>query len=208
MSVLNSSFTLLPALTDAYSVRVGRERQLFSAYGPARTEFHELASEGVDLHTVTVWQRSENQREWWLISLANPCPAGRRGAGGVLPAYVNLFAGMTLSPLFFLSGRTRGDLAALDWHAPGDAAQWEQAVAHEVPPDLPPVREVSPDPDIAALAADPRCRVDAADLERRLRGGWDLDRAMATPLVPRPRSEGPIRWVADPKRGARRRYLH
>lgn len=163
-----------------YQIRTGSFTQHADEYSAALAEFKSEV-EIAEGSQVTLWQRSTNERDWWLVSLANPLPPRAHRH-----PWVNHFAGLTLSPLFFLSPETREQLNELGWPAPPDAVQWTYAEPTEAEPEPTPDEPEPAAPegiDVDAYAADPQCRVDARTLRRRLASGWDLDRAMSTPLL-------------------------
>lgn len=141
----------LSRIKHPYHVRIGgRVCQFASDYDAALAAFHFTAKEEADDREVSVWMRSDDGRDVWLISLANPFPpqtqrwAHReyyREAGISVtkrdkpPAYVNLFAGLVLAPTFFLDPATRRQLDALGWPAPPDAVSWRYAQPTEMEPE-------------------------------------------------------------------------
>lgn len=203
-----------------FQLRMGGFAFHYDSYTPALEEFHALADDDPSSQ-ITLWQLgywAPGKPEWHMVSLANP----HTGKGR---AWTNLFAGLTLSRLFFLRNADRRALAERHWPAPPDAVSWKYAP--EVPPledqvaealalRTPPVTEspvldaepeVEPETDVEALditawANDPGCRVDETTLRRRLAMGWDLVRAMTVPMTPISPDE--YEWTIV---NGRRRYL-
>lgn len=192
----------------------------YDDYTSALEEFHALASDDPGSQ-LTLWQLgywAPGKPEWHMVSIANIANVRSR-------AWTNLFAGLTLSRLFFLRNTERRKLAALSWPAPPDAVMWKyapeippledqvaEALALRTPPvTAPPVLDTEPEDiaeeaageelDFAAWAAHPACRVDEDALRRRIAMGWNLESAMGTPMTPR---TGEFEWVMV---NGQRRYL-
>lgn len=215
--------------TPPYTVHIGHDLwpHGFDDYTTALAAFTSTAAEESDERQVTLCQYSAAQRTVWLVSLANPFPprnelwANRdeyREMGFYVPprpakpVWTNLFAGLTLSPLFHLSPATRSELAALKWPAPPDAVSWTYAEPTEIEPTPEATTEPGAAPatkeaialveslDLDAYAADPACRVDATALRRRLLLNWTLDRAMSTPMIGYQTGESPTYYDAKTRR--------
>ncbi|MEV7929030.1 hypothetical protein [Kitasatospora sp. NPDC088779] len=120
-------------------------------YDPVRDALTDLISGG---HTgeVYLWESVDTGKpdpsipgrtitDWRLVTIRNPAPQRLRPAHRAdcdddelcaceptvpvpLPAWCNLFAGLTLSPLFHLHPADRARLTALQWPAPKDAEGW------------------------------------------------------------------------------------
>jgi hypothetical protein len=182
-----------------FQLRVEGHAYHYTDYSTALEEFHALTDDepGTQVTLFQLGYYAPDRPEWWLISIGNIKETSR-------PVWTNLFAGYTLSRLFFLRNADRRTLARLHWPAPPNAVSWkyapevpplEQQVAEALEPGFAPYMasvdeveepepEVAPEEiDFAKVAASPGCRVDEATLRRRMAMGWDLDRAMTTPLL-------------------------
>jgi len=209
-------------MSHPFQLRTGGVAFHYDDYPTALEEFHGLAEDDSEgpvpyVELFQLGQYAPGKKEWHLVSLANI-------RGGSRPVWTNLFAGRTLSSLFFLRNSDRRTLAALKWPAPADAVSWkyapevpplEEQVAQAMSPTAKPlepvmdhVAEAEPEVlveelDLAAWAKDPACRVDEATLRRRLAMGWDLVRAMTVPMLGRDRTERPEYMYVN----GQRRYL-
>jgi hypothetical protein len=203
-------------MNHPFQLRIEGFAYHYNDYTTALEEFHALADDepGTRLSLFQLGQYAPGKKEWHLISVANI-------RGGKRPVWTNLFAGYTLSRLFFLRNADRRELIRLGWPAPADAVSWkyadempplEQQVAEALEPSAKPLKpvltdEVEPETDteeldLAAWAKDPGCRVDEATLRRRMAMGWDLSRAMVTPMLGT--EAGEQEWIVV---NGRRRYL-
>ncbi len=120
-------------------------------YGRVRDALADLTGEG---HTgsLYLWETIDTGKpdpstpgrsipDWRLVTIRNPAPERLRPAHRAdcdddglcgcaptvpvpLPAWCNLFAGLTLSPLFHLAPADRARLDGLGWPAPGNAEGW------------------------------------------------------------------------------------
>jgi hypothetical protein len=199
-----------------FQLRIGDFSYHYNDYTTALEEFHALADDepGTRLSLFQLGQYAPGKKEWHLVSIANI-------RGGKRPVWTNLFAGYTLSRLFFLRNADRRELIRLGWPAPADAVSWkyaaevpplEQQVAEALEPTAKPLEpvlstETEPETDVeeldlAAWAADPGCRVDEATLRRRMAMGWDLTRAMTVPMTAK--EPGEQEWMIV---NGKRRYL-
>jgi hypothetical protein len=205
-------------LKRPYQLRIGRDTEHYDSYPAALEAFHATMSADEDReYEITLWERSPSELEWFLVTLAHPwnetphcspscglCGAldrgldtyGLRHQEAKPLGWVNLFAGRTLSSLFFLTKATRRTLDQLGWPAPPDAVGWKYTVTTDSGEDVliednSLNRVVDPDKDeedmdvidLVSWSQDPACRVDQMTLERRINMGWDLDRAMRTPML-------------------------
>ncbi|MER6400125.1 hypothetical protein ABT263_29390 [Kitasatospora sp. NPDC001603] len=121
------------------------------AYGRVRETLDRLVADGLT-HPIYCWEIGNSGRpdpstpqrtlpDWRLVTIRNPAPQQHRIAHRAmcaddglcacertvpvpLPAWCNLFAGLTLSPLFHLHPADRARLTALQWPAPKDAEGW------------------------------------------------------------------------------------
>ncbi|GAA1978190.1 hypothetical protein [Kitasatospora viridis] len=136
-------------------------------FGPVRDAL-DAAADDADLknRTLCLWEIIDTGKpsimggtvqDWRLVTLVNPAPQQYRTLHDAEcdpeeqgycsckrrmpvdpPAWVNLFAGHTLSSMFYLSPQTRAQLTALRWPFPENANQWTYPGVADTDPDATP----------------------------------------------------------------------